>query len=199
MGLMMSSRAPKTSQSPAPLISCSRDGNEREDDWQDDDVVHAGLYAQRAAHGARNAPIAQDIAQDDGIGGGQQRAEQQRLDQRGVEEKMGEERDSDDRQHGARAEEQRRDTPVGTQLVHIEPDRVEKEHQREAERRHRLQTRRVEIDAHDAGAPQEQADAQEDDWVRDGAAIHDAGGERRDRQHDGEREPAVKTHSSHLV
>ena len=39
-------------------------------------------------------------------------AEQQRLDQRGVEEEMREERDSDDRQHGARAEEQRRDTPV---------------------------------------------------------------------------------------
>ena len=110
-----------------------RDRREDQDQGQDDHVVGAGLGLEREADGSRDPLVPCDVAQQDRVDRGEDRAKEQSLHRRQPEQEAGGERDEDHGQEGSRAEGQNGHDPATPELVEAEVDRVEVEHEAEAD------------------------------------------------------------------
>jgi hypothetical protein len=128
-------------------------GDQHQQDGQDHDVVGAGLHAQRPPHRPGDAPVAEDVAQHHGVGGGQDRSQQQRQDDRQPQQQHpGPGQQPDDQQRG-RAEDQDGHQPVATQLGELQVDRVQEQHQGQGDHGHDLQDVVVQADRNEPEAP----------------------------------------------
>ncbi|CAA9553583.1 MAG: hypothetical protein AVDCRST_MAG88-940, partial [uncultured Thermomicrobiales bacterium] len=160
------------------------DRDQDQDNRQDDDIVHPRLERQHPPDGHRHPLVAHHVAQDHRVGRGEHRPEEERRNCRQAEQPRRGQRDGADDQEGAGAEDEEGDKPGPAPFVEAQPHRVEEEDERQAENGDRLERGvvNVEHDDPEAARAKQDAEAEEDDREGNGGALHQPGGEGRDKE-----------------
>jgi hypothetical protein len=157
-----------------------------EDDGKKNDVIEATLYAESLANGRAELRAANDVAQENGVGGGQGTSEHCSKHQWKVEQPCGSRGDEGSGQKSAWAEDEESEKAVLVEIGGVEGDGVHKKDESEAKGGDFAQDGRFEsyVGESEAVGADDGAESEENGDLRESSALNEAREKRRNDDDD---------------